>query len=68
KASELSGVNILSGNYSKVAEGLGAYSERIDKPAEIIPAIERAKKAVDSGKAALLEVMDKEELALSHVV
>ena len=68
KASELSGVNILSGNYSKVAEGLGAYSERIDKPADIIPAIERAKKAVDSGKAALLEVMDKEELALSHVV
>ncbi len=68
KASEKYGVNVLSGNYSKIAEGLGAYSERIDKPGDIIPAIERAKKIVDSGKAALLEVMDREELALSHVV
>jgi acetolactate synthase-1/2/3 large subunit len=68
QASEKYGVNVLTGNYSKIAEGLGAYSERIDKPGDIIPALERAKKSVASGKAALIEVMDREELALSHVV
>jgi acetolactate synthase-1/2/3 large subunit len=65
-ASEICGVNKLSGNYSQIAEGLGAYSERIDQPGDIIPALERAKKATDSGKAALLEIMDREELAISY--
>jgi len=67
-ASEKCGVNILSGNYSMIAKGLGAYSERIDKPDEIIPALERAKKAMSSGEAVLLEIMDKEEMASSHMV
>ena len=66
-ASERYGLNVVSGNYSKIAEGLGGYSERVDEPSQIIPAMERAKKVVDSGKAALLEIMDKEELALSYV-
>jgi acetolactate synthase-1/2/3 large subunit len=65
-AAERSGVNILSGNYNKIAEGLGAYSERIDDPNELVPAFERAKKAVNSGKATLLEVMDKEEMSMSR--
>jgi len=44
-------------SYSKVAEGLGAYSERIDKPDELVPAFKRGIKSVDSGKAALIEVI-----------
>jgi len=55
-------MSVLSGNYAKIAEGLGGHSERVEKPDEIIPAIKRAKKSLDSGRAALLEVMTKVEL------
>jgi acetolactate synthase-1/2/3 large subunit len=54
-----------SGDYSKIAEGLGGYSEKVEYPDEIIPAIKRAKKAVDSGKPALLEIISSEETAKS---
>jgi len=53
----------LSGDYSKIAESLGGYSERIEDPDEITPAIRRAEKNVRSGKAALLEIMTKVELS-----
>ena len=53
----------LSGDYSKIAEALGGYSERIEDPDEIAPAIKRAEKAVKSGKAALLEIITKVELS-----
>lgn len=52
----------LSGDYAKVGEGLGGYSEKIEEPNEIIPAIKRAKKSLDSGHAALLEIITKVEL------
>jgi len=55
----------FSGDYAKLAEALGGYGESIEKPDEIVPAIKRAKKAVDSGRPALLNVVTKEELALS---
>jgi acetolactate synthase-1/2/3 large subunit len=51
----------LSGDYAKVAEGLGGYSERVDDPDEIIPSLKRAKKALDSGRPALLDVITKIE-------
>jgi len=60
-AIERYGFNIVSGDYNKVAEGLGGYTERVEKPEDIIPALKRAKKANDTGKAALIEIMDKEE-------
>jgi len=66
-ASKRYGMNAVSGQYAKIAEGLGGYAERIDQPADIIPALERARKMVDSGKAALLEIMDKEEIDLPYV-
>ena len=49
----------LTGNWSKVAEGLGAYSERVEDPEEIGPALKRAIAATESGQAALVEVMIK---------
>jgi len=52
----------LSGNYAKIAEALGGYSERIEDPDEIIPAIKRAEKSLRSGRAALLEIITKVEL------
>jgi len=66
-ASERYGLNVVSGHYAKIAEGLGGYAERIDQPGNIISALERAKKVVDSGTAVLLEIMDKEEIDLPYV-
>ena len=54
--------SVLSGDYAKVAEGLGGYSERVEDPDEIVPAIKRAGKSLESGRAALLEIVTKVEL------
>jgi thiamine pyrophosphate-dependent acetolactate synthase large subunit-like protein len=64
-ASEQYNLNKQSGEYAKVAEALGGYAEKVTKPAEIIPALQRAKKAIQSGQAALLDVITKEELEIS---
>ena len=64
-ASERYNLNLLSGNYTKVAEGLGGYTERVEQPNDIIPALQRGKKAVDSGQAALIEVITREETDFS---
>lgn len=55
------GARYLSGNYAKVAEGLGGYTERVEKPEELAPAIRRAVAEVEAGRPALLEVMTREE-------
>lgn len=41
-------------NLAQVAESFGAYGERVEKPGEIIPALERA---LASGKPAVLDVI-----------
>ncbi|MBI4304180.1 MAG: thiamine pyrophosphate-requiring protein [Chloroflexi bacterium] len=64
-ASKLYSLDRVSGSYTKIAEGLGGYTERVEHPADIIPAIKRAKKSADSGKPALIEIMTREELAAS---
>jgi acetolactate synthase-1/2/3 large subunit len=56
----------IHGDYSKVADGLGGYAERIVKPLDIIPAIQRAKKISESGKPALVEIMTREEPVFSR--
>jgi acetolactate synthase-1/2/3 large subunit len=65
-ASEKYGLNVVSGDYVKVAEGLGGYAEKVTQPDEIIPALKRAKDSADSGKAALLEVITTEEPAFPN--
>ncbi len=49
----------LGGNFSVVAQGLGAYSERVEQPSELQAAFRRAIDATESGQAALVEVMIK---------
>ena len=49
----------LGGNFSVVAQGLGAYSERVEQPSELQAAFRRAIHATESGQAALVEVMIK---------
>lgn len=56
-ATERYNVGNISGDYTKIAQGLGCYAERIEQPKEIISALKRATKIVESGKPALLEFM-----------
>ena len=49
----------LGGNFSEVARGLGAYSERVEDPGELVSAYHRAIRATEEGQAALVEVMIK---------
>jgi thiamine pyrophosphate-dependent acetolactate synthase large subunit-like protein len=60
------GTGRLSGNYAQVAKAMGGYSERVEKPEEIVPAIRRAQQVVASGEPALLEVITSLEPAFSH--
>ncbi len=55
----------LSGNFAEVARALGAYSERIDTPKDIVPAIQRAQEVTRAGQPAVLEFLTKEEGAFS---
>ena len=66
-ASERYGTNLLGGNYTKLGEAMGIYSERVEQPGQIAPAIQRALEANRQGQSALLEVMTREEPALSRV-
>jgi thiamine pyrophosphate-dependent acetolactate synthase large subunit-like protein len=56
----------LGGNYADMATAMGGYAERVESPAEISPAIQRARKATENGQAALLEFITCEETAASH--
>jgi hypothetical protein len=58
-------MNIL-GNYADLAKSLGGWSERIEEPRQIVPALQRAKKVTDDGKAALLEFITSREHAYSR--
>ena len=49
----------LTGNWTMVAKGLGAYAERVEDPSEIGAALQRAIAATEGGQAALVEVMIK---------
>lgn len=60
-ASEKWESNRLGGDYTKVAEGLGAYSERVTSPDQISAAIRRGLAANDKGQPAVLEMITKEE-------
>ena len=51
----------VTGHYSEIAQALGAYSEKITDPQEIVPAIKRAQEVNRSGRTVLLEFITKEE-------
>ncbi len=55
----------ISGNYAAFAKALGGYGERIEKPADIVPAIKRGIKATQEGKPALLEFITTKEVEVS---
>jgi thiamine pyrophosphate-dependent acetolactate synthase large subunit-like protein len=62
----LYGTAAMSGNYADMAAAMGGWSERVEDPAEIAPALSRAKAATEEGKAALLEFITAKEPRASH--
>jgi acetolactate synthase I/II/III large subunit len=56
----------IGGNYADMGRAMGGQAERVEKPAEIVPAIQRARKANEEGKAVLLEFITSEETAFSY--
>lgn len=65
-ATERYGTSNLSGDYAKVAEGLGGYTEKVERPEELVPAFRRAIKVLESGRPALLDVITKDEPELAR--
>ena len=59
-------MNIL-GNYADLAKSLGGWSERVEEPGQIAPALQRAYKTTQDGKAALLEFITSREIAYSRM-
>ena len=57
----------LCGNYADIGAALGGWSERVTEPGQIKEAFLRARKATDSGRAALLEFITAEEHTVSHL-
>jgi acetolactate synthase-1/2/3 large subunit len=56
----------IGGHYADLGRAMGGQSERVTKPADIIPAFQRARKANQDGQAVLLEFITSEEIAFSH--
>jgi acetolactate synthase-1/2/3 large subunit len=56
----------LGGNYADMGRAMGGYAERVENPAEIAPAIQRARRATEEeGRPALLEFITSEEITFS---
>ena len=52
-------IDRAGGDYTKVAEALGFHAERVIQPSDIIPAIERAKRVLDTGQPTFLEIITR---------
>ena len=65
-STEKYGAMTVGGNYAKVAEGLNVASTRVEKPADIVPAIKEAVGVTESGSPFLLEIMVKEGYEFSR--
>lgn len=55
------GVTEMTGDYAKLAEGMGAVGVHVTKPAEIAPAIRRAQQLNADGRTVLLDVRTRAE-------
>ena len=65
-AVERYGAKFLTGDYAAVAAALGCYSEKIEKVADLKPAIERSKEAVARNRPAVIEVITREDPVFSR--
>jgi acetolactate synthase-1/2/3 large subunit len=56
----------IGGNYADMGRAMGGYAERVEKPDEIVPAIQRARQHNEAGRAVLLEFITSQEINFSH--
>ncbi len=66
RSHELYGTRDIGGNYADMALAMGGWAEQVEDPADVGPAILRARKATEEGKASLLEFITSEETAFSY--
>ncbi len=64
-AMEKYGAGNMSGDYAKIAEGLGAVGIKVETPGEIGAAIKKARQLNDDGRSVLLDVKTQPELKFS---
>ncbi len=60
-ATEKYGTTDISGNYADMAEAFGGYGERVERPEDIVPAVERGIERTEQGTPALLEFITCKE-------
>ena len=60
-AAEKLNIKQVTGKYADLAMALGVHAERIERPNEIAPALDRAIRCTRDGKPVLLEMMSAEE-------
>ena len=59
-------VTHMTGDYAKIAEGLGAEGITVTEPGQIAPALARARKLNDEGKSVLIDVHSNMEARRSR--
>ena len=57
----------ISGDYAAMARAFGGYGERVEKPEDIVPAIQRGIAATQAGQPALLEFITSKETQVSRL-
>ena len=55
-AKELFDTTFMSGDYAKIAEGLGAVGITVTQPSEVAPALRKAQQLNSDGKTALIDI------------
>jgi acetolactate synthase-1/2/3 large subunit len=60
------GARDIGGRYADLGQAMGGWSERVERPEDIAGAFARARKATESGQAALLEFITSQETRFSH--
>ena len=56
----------IGGDYADMAAAMGAWAERVEEPDDVGPALERARRATEDGRTALLEFITSEEITFSN--
>src|SRR5215475_10222979 len=57
----------ISGDYAAMARAFGGHGERVERPADIVPAIKRGIAATEKGQPALLEFITAKEVSVSRL-
>ncbi len=65
-AAELYGATHMTGDYAKIAEGMGAVGITVTQPAEIAPALAKARQLNSEGKTVLLDIHSNMEARRSN--